>query len=60
MIPSVGVGYLRPLSRGWLLVTGVEVRWLGSDIVDSPLVDDDSGRVPSVFVGISRAFGKRP
>ena len=59
VIPSVGVGYLRPLSRGWLLVTGVEVRWLGSDIVDSPLVDDDSGRVPSVFVGISRAFGKR-
>lgn len=60
VIPSVGLGYLRPLPRGWLLVTGVEVRWLGSDIVDSPLVDDDSGRVPSVFVGISRAFGKRP
>ena len=58
VIPSIGLGYLRPLPRGWLLVTGVELRWLGSDLVDSPLVDDDSDRVPSVFLGISRAFGK--
>jgi outer membrane protein len=60
VVPNVGLGYLRRLPRGWMLVTGVEVRWLGSEIVDSALVDDDSGRVPSVFVGISRAFGKRP
>lgn len=59
IIPNVGLGYLRPLPRGWLLVTGMELRWLGSEIVDSPLVDDDTGRVPSVFVGISRAFGAR-
>ena len=59
VVPNVGLGYLRRLPRGWMLVTGVDVRWLGSDIVDSPLVDDDSGRVPSVFVGISRAFGSR-
>lgn len=60
VIPNIGLSYLRPLPRGWLLVAGIEVRWIGSDITDSPLVDDDSGRVPSVFVGISRAFGKRP
>lgn len=60
IVPSLGVSYLRPLPRGWLLVAGVEMRWLGSDIVDSPLVDDDSGRAPSVFMGISRAFGARP
>jgi outer membrane protein len=59
LVPNIGLSYLRPLPRGWLLVGGVEVRWLGSDITDSPLVDDDSGRVPSVFIGISRAFGSR-
>ena len=59
VVPNIGVSYLRPLPRGWLLVAGVEVRWLGSEIVDSPLVDDDSGRTPSVFLGISRAFGSR-
>ena len=57
IVPSVGVSYLRPLPRGWLLVAGVEMRWLDSGIVDSPLVDDDSRRAPSVFLGLSRAFG---
>lgn len=60
VVPNIGLSYMRPLGRGWLLVAGAELRWLGSNITDSPLVDDDSGRVPSVFVGISRAFGKRP
>lgn len=57
VVPNIGVSYLRPLPRGWLLVGGVELRWLPSGVVDSPLVDDDSGRVPSFFLGISRAFG---
>lgn len=57
VVPSMGVSYLRPLPGGWLLVAGMEVRWLDSRIVHSPLVDDDSGRAASLFLGISRAFG---
>ena len=57
VMPKIGLGYLQRLPHGWSLVTGVEVRWLPSEITNSLLVDDDSSRVPSVFVGVSRAFG---
>ncbi|TWI00331.1 outer membrane protein [Luteimonas cucumeris] len=60
VVPEVGLGYLQRLRDRWLFVAAVDYRWLPSSIVDSPLVDDDSGGVPSVFFGFSRSFGGQP
>lgn len=58
VVPNVGLNYLKPLPNRWLLVAGFDYRWLSDEMVDSPLVDNDSDGVTSIFLGLSRSFGR--
>ena len=59
IVPNLGVTFLHSMPRNWLFFGGLDYRWLGDDILDSPIVDPDARNgLPSVFIGFSRAFGK--
>lgn len=56
-VPNASVAYLRALPGRWRVFGVLDYQWLPGNVRDSALVESRRG-VPSLFVGVSRSFGR--
>ncbi|MCL6712552.1 MipA/OmpV family protein [Pseudomonas sp. R2.Fl] len=55
-VPSIGVGYFRPIGEKWSLMAFARYDILPDEIKNSPFIEPDTDGAASVFVGFSRGF----
>lgn len=55
-IPHVGVSAVVPFAQRWAFIANAQYRALPDEIQDSPLVEEDTDNVTTLFIGISRSF----
>jgi MipA family protein len=55
-VPHASVIAILPFASKWTFISSVNIDFLPNEITDSPLVDEDSDIVPSLFLGLTRDF----